>query len=67
MKMTNGNYNNIKDISTDNLYKLLKRAKKSKGDYVAQIQCIETELIFRTNDNWIIKKTPYNQMFKEDI
>tara|TARA_A100001201_G_scaffold142635_2_gene141401 strand:- start:604 stop:801 length:198 start_codon:yes stop_codon:yes gene_type:complete len=49
MKMTNGNYNNIEDISTDNLYKLLERAKKSKGDYVAQIQCIEKELKNRNN------------------
>ena len=47
MEMTNGNQNNIEDISTDNLYKLLDRAKKSKGDYIAQIQCIEKELKFR--------------------
>ena len=49
MKMTNGNQNNIEDISTDNLYKLLERAKQSKGDYVAQIQCIEKELASRLN------------------
>ena len=47
--MTNGNQNNIEDISTDNLYKLLERAKQSKGDYVAQIQCIEKELKNRNN------------------
>ena len=47
MKMKNGNYNNVEDISTENLYKLLERAKKSQGDYVAQIQCIEKELKFR--------------------
>ena len=45
MKMTNGNHNNIEDISTDNLYKLLERAKG--GDYEAQRQCIEKELITR--------------------
>ena len=44
MKMKNGNYNNIEDISTDNLYKLLERAKQSPTSYVAQIQCIEKEL-----------------------
>ena len=50
MEMTNGNQNNIEDISTDNLYKLLERAKQSKGDYVAQIQCIEKELKFRNKE-----------------
>jgi len=53
MKMTNGNQNNIEDISTDNLYKLLERAKKSKGDYIAQIQCIEKELARRVNQQFI--------------
>ena len=61
MKMKNGNYNNIEDISTDNLYKLLERAKKSKGDYVAQIQCIEKELRFRENPISI------NQMFSNAV
>ena len=53
MKMKNGNYNNVEDISTENLYKLLERAKKSQGDYVAQIQCIENELARRVNQNFI--------------
>jgi hypothetical protein len=47
MKMTNGNQNNIEDISTDNLYKLLERTKG--GDYEAQRQCIEKELASRLN------------------
>jgi len=51
MKMTNGNQNNIEDISTDNLYKLLERAKG--GDYEAQRQCIEKELARRVNQNFI--------------
>ena len=49
MKMTNGNHNNIEDISTDNLYKLLEKAKQNPTSYVAQIQCIENELIKRGN------------------
>ena len=53
MKMKNGNYNNVEDISTENLYKLLERAKKSQGDYVAQVQCIEKELARRVNQNFI--------------
>ncbi len=53
MKMTNGNYNNVEDISTENLYKLLERAKKSQGDYVAQRQSIEKELARRVNQNFI--------------
>ncbi len=53
MKMTNGNYNNVEDISTENLYKLLERAKKSQGDYVAQRQCIEKELARRVNQKFI--------------
>ena len=61
MKMTNGNQNNIEDISTDNLYKLLERAKQSKGDYVAQIQCIEKELRFRENPKSL------NQMFENAV
>ena len=51
MKMTNGNENNIEDISTDNLYKLLERAKG--GDYEAQRQCIEKELARRVNQQFI--------------
>ena len=51
MKMTNGNQNNIEDISTDNLYKLLERTKG--GDYEAQRQCIENELARRVNQNFI--------------
>ena len=47
MEMTNGNQNNIEDISTDNLYKLLERTKG--GDYEAQRQCIEKELASRLN------------------
>ena len=54
MKMTNGNHNNIEDISTDNLYKLLEKAKQNPTSYVAQIQCIENELIKRGN-KWINK------------
>ena len=51
MKMKNGNYNNVEDISTENLYKLLERAKG--GDYEAQRQCIEKELARRVNQNFI--------------
>lgn len=36
--------NNINDISNDNLYELLRKAKKSPTQYVAQIQAIEKEL-----------------------
>ena len=59
MKMTNGNENNIENISTDNLYKLLERTKG--GDYEAQRQCIEKELRFRENPNSI------NEMFSNAV
>ena len=41
---TNGTYNNIEDISTDNLLKMLKMPKYQSSDYQKMIQ---NELKFR--------------------
>ena len=62
--MTNKKYNNIADISTSNLYKMLDDVRYQDSDSQTMIK---TELMFRTNDDWIIKKTPYNQMFIEAV
>ena len=69
MKMTNGNYNNVEDISTDNLYKLLERAKQSKGDYIAQIQCIEKELASRLNQMFAnaVREEAINNLSTEQL
>ena len=44
MKMSNGNYNNIEDIATWNLEKMLKMEKYSSSEYKKMIQ---DELKFR--------------------
>ena len=44
MKMSNGNYNNIEDIATWNLEKMLKMEKYSSSEYQKMIQ---DELKFR--------------------
>ena len=62
--MTDKKYNNITDVSTNNLYKMLNDVRYQDSDSQTMIK---TELMFRTNDDWIIKKTPYNQMFIEAV
>ena len=67
MEMTNGNQNNIEDISTDNLYKLLERAKG--GDYEAQRQCIEKELASRLNQMFAnaVREEAINNLSNEQL
>ena len=45
---TNGTYNNIEDISTDNLLKMLQMPNYQSDDYQ---KMIKDELKFRNNEN----------------
>ena len=48
MKMKNGNYNNIEDVSTSNLYKMLEMPRYQSKDYQ---QMIKSEIKFREMSN----------------
>ena len=67
MEMTNGNQNNIEDISTDNHYKLLERYKG--GEYEAQRQCIEKELASRLNQMFAnaVREEAINNLSNEQL
>ena len=56
--MTNKKYNNIADVSTSNLYKMLDDVRYQDGDNQTMIKA---EISFRTNE------TSINQMFSDAI
>lgn len=56
--MTNKKYNNIADISTNNLYKMLDDVRYQDSDSQTMIKA---EISFRTNT------TPLNQMFTNAV
>ena len=56
--MTNKKYNNIADISTNNLYKMLNDVRYQDSDSQTMIKA---EISFRTNT------TPLNQMFTNAV
>ena len=56
--MTNKKYNNIEDVSTSNLYKMLDNVRYQDRDSQTMIKA---EISFRTNT------TPLNQMFTNAI
>ena len=60
---TNGTYNNIEDISTDNLLKMLQMPNYQSDDYQ---KMIKDELKFRNNENEGLSFNKMIAVFKGD-
>jgi|TARA_Y100000114_G_C11545094_1_gene224469 hypothetical protein len=60
---TNGTYNNIEDISTDNLLKMLQMPNYQSDDYQ---KMIKDELKFRNNENEGLSFNRMIDVFKGD-